>query len=428
MKKTGAEGLKGRGAGRTGAAALALALAAAAPLKAQQPRCAVDNAGLTLPDGFCALVVADSLGRARHLAVAANGDVFVAVQGRDQGGGVWVLRDTSGDGVADVRRLMVDNPQAADVQLRTAGSGSWLYYSTYHEVIRHAWNPGELAVDGAPDTVVKNLPGTRQHGIKTFVLGRNNRLIVNHGAPSNSCQQDDRQARSPGMDPCPLLDTTGGIWVFDADRSGQTQSQGRRYATGMRNTVALAIRPGDGALYAAIHGRDMLGGNWGFNDSANAETPAEVFVRVNEGADFGWPYCYYDLALDRYVLAPEYGGDGRTEGRCARPTSPLIAFPAHWAPNGLTFHSGTGVPGRFGGGAFLAFHGSWNRAPLPQQGFKVVFVPFVGDRPGRWEVFADGFPTVEARPVDVVEGPDGSLYVSDDRGGRVYRILHRGAR
>jgi glucose/arabinose dehydrogenase len=400
----------------------------AAPVAAQQPQCPPDNAGLTLPDGFCALVVTQDLGRARHLTVAPNGDVFVAVQARDRSGGVWALRDTDGDGVADRREQLVVDPRAADVQLRTAGSRSWLYYSTYHEVIRLAWTPGQLEVGGPPDTVARDLAGSNQHGMKTFVLAAPNRLIVNHGAPSNSCQRDDRQSRSPGLDPCPLLDSTGGLWVFDADRSGQTRAQARRLATGMRNTVALAMRSADGQLYAAIHGRDMLGANWGYPDSANAELPAEVLVRVAEGADFGWPYCYYDRGLDRYVLAPEYGGDGRAPGRCGAVARPLVAFPGHWAPDGLLFHSGTGIAARYRDGAFLVFHGSWNRAPLPQEGFKIVFVPFTGERPGRWEVFADGFQARGSRPVDAAEGPDGSLYVSDDAGGRVYRILYRGAR
>jgi glucose/arabinose dehydrogenase len=195
----------------------------------------------------------------------------------------------------------------------------------------------------------------------------------------------------------------------------------------MRNTVALAVRPSDNQLYAAIHGRDMLGANWGYPDSANAALPAEVFVRVTQGADFGWPYCYFDGSLNRYVMGPEYGGDGRELGRCGNVARPLVAFPGHWAPNGLLFHSGTGVPARYRDGAFVVFHGSWNRAPLPQEGFKVVFVPFNGAEPGQWEVFADGFQP-RSRPVDVAEGPDGSLYISDDTGGRIFRILPRASR
>jgi glucose/arabinose dehydrogenase len=274
--------------------------------------------------------------------------------------------------------------------------------------------------------VARNLAGARQHGIKTFTLGEGNQLFVNHGAPSNSCQRDDRQPRSPGMDPCPLLDTTGGIWLFDADRLGQTGADGQRYATGLRNTVALAVRSADRTLYGAVHGRDVLGATWGYNDTASAEKPSEEFVRITQGTDVGWPYCYHDPALGRKVLSPEYGGDGTAVGRCAEKQAPLIAFPAHWAPNGLLFYTGSSFPTRFRNGAFIAFHGSWNRAPLPQQGFKIVFVPFAGDAPGSWEVFADGFQAQRSRPVDVAQGPDGSLYVSDDGRGRVYRIVYRG--
>ncbi len=405
------------------AAAVAVMLFAPTPATAQDGRCAPDNAGLTLPDGFCAVVFADSLGRARHLTVAPNGDVLVAVPSRGDEGGVFLLRDVSGNGRADVRHRLVADPMAVDVQVRSGGGVSYLYYATYREVVRLRWRPGTDAVAGAPDTVVRDLPGARQHGIKTFTFGPGRRLYVNHGAPSNACQQEDRTKGSPGMDPCPLLDTTGGVWLYDAERSGQTRADGRRYATGLRNTVALAVRPADGELYGVIHGRDQLGPLWGYSDEVNAETPAEEFVRLVDGADVGWPYCHYDRALEQKVLAPEYGGDLRTVGRCASMERPLIGFPAHWAPDGLHFHTGTGVPARYRGGAFIAFHGSWNRAPLPQQGFNVVFVPFEGDHAGAWQVFADGFEAAGSRPVDITEGPDGSLYVSDDRGGRVYRIL-----
>jgi glucose/arabinose dehydrogenase len=166
----------------------------------------------------------------------------------------------------------------------------------------------------------------------------------------------------------------------------------------------------------------------------NAEKPAEEFVRIEEGDNVGWPYCYYDPEIERKVLAPEYGGDGSRQGRCADMKDPLIGFPAHWAPDGLLFYAGDQLPQRYRGGAFVVFHGSWNRAPEPQAGYKVVFAPFEGGNPtGEWEVFADGFagddPSPQSaahRPVGIAEGPDGSLYVSDDRGGRIYRILFRG--
>jgi glucose/arabinose dehydrogenase len=260
-------------------------------------------------------------------------------------------------------------------------------------------------------------------------------MYVNIGSISNSCQVEERGDHSPGHDPCTELEGQAGIWEFDANRLDQTQDDGRRFATGLRNTVALATRADDGALYGVVHGRDQLAQNWGdqFTEEQSAEKPAEEFVRIADGDDFGWPYCYYDPELESKVLAPEYGGDGQRQGRCADTKDPLVGFPAHWAPNGLHFYAGDHFPPKYHGGAFIVFHGSWNRAPLPQGGYNVVFQQFGGQDPvGDWEVFAEGFggeeptPGSPHRPVGVAEGPDGSLFVTDDRGGRVYRIFYAG--
>lgn len=331
--------------------------------------CPPDDRGLLLPPRFCAIVFADGFGFPRHMTVAPNGDVFVAVLGYGRPGGVYLLRDTSGNGVADIRRLVISDSTVGDVKLWTAPGVTYLYYATFRHIIRVRWELGELQPRGRPDTIVRGLPGVGQHRIKTIAFGRGNRLYVNVGAPSNACQRADRVPGSPGIDPCPELHSTGGIWEFDALRTGQTQRDGRRHATGIRNAVAIAVQPTTGDLYAVIHGRDELSRLWGFSDSANAEKPSEEFVLVERGDDFGWPYCYHDPELGHKVLAPEYGGDGREVGRCVEAKSPIIAFPAHWAPNGLHFYEGNLFPRRYHGGAFIAFHGSWNRAPLPQQGY-----------------------------------------------------------
>lgn len=420
----------------------ALAVVAAATLlpargSAQEPtpRCAADNAGLTLPDGFCALVVAEGLGRVRHLKVAPNGDVFVAAaEAGATPGGVVALRDTTGDGAADVT-VRFGRGTGDDV----AFFGEYLYYSTNEGIVRYPWKAGSLEPTGPDYAVVRGLPADRSHRAKPFVISARGDLYVNIGSPRNSCQQQDRTASSPGEDPCPDLDTRAGIWRFDAARTDQTQADGARFATGMRNTVALTLRPQDGQLYGGIHGRDQLYQNWGamgYDSLEGAEKPAEEFVRVQQGDDFGWPYCYFDPELKKKVLGPEYGGDGQKQDRCAQKKAPLIGFPAHWAPNGLLFYNGPQFPQRYRGGAFIAFHGSWNRAPLPQGGYNLVFAPFAGNEPtGQWEVFADGFagankdPNQAAhRPVGIAEGPDGSLYVSDDKGGTIYRIVYRGSR
>ncbi len=422
------------------AALLALATVVLGPRSgaAQPPgavQCDPDNAGITLPSGFCALVYADAVGRARHIAVAPNGDVFVALRasrGREDSGGVVALRDTDGDGRADVQRKFGE----------LGGTGialhqGYLYFGADDRVLRYRLPAGSLEPSGPPETIVSGLPADRSHRAKSLAISADGTLFVNIGAPSNTCQKQDRAAGAPGQDPCPELERRAGIWRFDANRTGQTQADGERFATGLRNVVALTLHPASGVVYGAQHGRDQLGQNWSdlFSMEDNAEKPSEEFVRIRRGDEFGWPYCYHDPALDRLVLAPEYGGDGKTAGRCDSMKGPLVAFPAHWGPNGLLFYTGSQFPPRYRGGAFIAFHGSWNRAPLPQGGYNVAFVPFdEREQPaGAWEVFAEGFPGGDVsprgaahRPSGLAQGPDGSLFVSDDQGGRIYRIVYRG--
>jgi glucose/arabinose dehydrogenase len=233
------------------------------------------------------------------------------------------------------------------------------------------------------------------------------------------------------------------VWTFDARRSNQTLDDGQRFATGYRNMVALAVNPANGELYGVQHGRDMLFENWQqfFTVLEDAVLPAEEFVKITRGSNNGWPYCYFDAVFEnKKVLAPEYGGNGQltTNGStidCATFNQPLATFGAHWAPNGMTFYTGNQFPRRYRGGVFVAFHGGFDRAPLPNEGYNVMFIPMSGAAPsGAPELFADGFAgstgplpaTAVHRPVGITEGPDGSLYVSDDRGGRIWRIVYRG--
>lgn len=414
--------------------ATALAVLAAVGLtRAPQGAQGCDST-ISLPDGFCARIFADSLGSARHIVVAENGDVFVALR-RSRGGaavGVVAMRDTDGDGEADVRR------QFGDV----GGTGialhnGYLYFGANDRVIRFPLPAGSLEPSGAAQAIVSELPADRSHRDKSIAVTSVGELFVNIGSPSNSCQEEDRASGSPGKDPCPDLESRAGIWKFDAAEQGQRQDDGERFATGLRNTVALTLHPQTGDVYGAQHGRDQLGRSWSdlFTPEDNAEKPSEELVKIEPNHDFGWPYCYHDPVHNRLVLAPEYGGDGDKAGRCSSKKEPLVAFPAHWAPNALQFYTGNQFPERYRGGAFIAFHGSWNRAPLPQGGYNVVFVPFEGEEPvGDWEVFADGFAGDDVsprgaahRPSGLAQGPDGSLYVTDDRGGRIWRIVYRGA-
>ena len=400
-----------------------------APIPAAKPVCAPDNAGLTLAPGFCALVVADSLGPARHMVALDNGDLIVAVRGPR--GGVRLLRDTTGDGRADVIRAF--GPAGGTGVAYAAG---YLYFATDDAVVRWSWRPGQLEPAGNPDTVVKNLTNRRQHSAKGIAIGSDGMLYVNIGAPSNSCQVQDRSTASPGQDPCQLLEIAGGIWRFDPKRTGQSQTDGTRFATGLRNAMSLAVEPGSGALYAAQHGRDQLAQNWPqlYNEQQSADLPAEEIFKIESGGDYGWPYCYYDWQQKKKVVQPEYGGDGKQVGRCEAVGTPVVAFPGHWAPDAITFYSGRQFPQKYRGGLFVAFHGSWNRAPQPQAGYKVMFVPFTRGAPaGEPEVFADGFAGADMtpngarhRPSGLAVGSDGSLYVASDQGaGTVFRIISR---
>ena len=384
---------------------------------------------LTLPPWFGAAAFADDVGAARHVVVAPNGDVYVAVWDRGkERGGVVALRDTDGDGRADVRERFGEEGGSG-----IALGGDSLYFATWTAVYRYRLRPGELAPKSPPDVILEGLPRSG-HSARSIAVDAAGGLYVNIAAPTNSCQLADTERESPGKDPCPELEQFGGVWKFDAGRTHQRQSDGVRVATGLRNVVALALDPEGGALYGVQHGRDYLAENWPrlYTPEQGAENAAEEFFRIEPGGDYGWPYCYYDLRAKRKVLAPEYGGDGETVGRCADKGAPLMAFPAHWAPDGLLFYRGAQFPARFRQGAFVAFHGSWFRTPFPQEGFNVVFVPFASGRPaGDYEVFADGFAGgtrhpngARHRPVGLAEGPDGALYVTDDQGGRVWRITY----
>ena len=396
---------------------------------ANKPACDADVGGITLPAGFCATVFADGLGIARHMAAGPDGVLYVALQSENKGGTVVALRDSKGSGHADQVVRFGDE----------GGSGialyhGYLYFATPTSVLRYKL---PVAADSKPETVVGGFPSQDEHAAKTIALDGAGHLYVNVGAPSNACQQDDRERESPGERPCPLLAEHGGIWRFDADKTGQRfPGDGKRYATGIRNAVAIGWNGAVPDLYALQMGRDQLSDNWPklFTDEQNAELPGEEFLRVRDGDDFGWPYCYYDQLQQKKVLAPEYGGNGKTVGECSRYVQPLMAFPGHWAPESVLFYAGTAFPARYQGGAFVSFHGSWNRAPLPQAGYKVVYVPFKDGVPsGPYEVFADGFAGSDKlmspgdaryRPMGLAEGADGALYIGDTQRGRVWRVVY----
>ncbi len=393
-----------------------------------------NNGSITLSNGFGAYVVADDVGKARHIVVRDNGDIYVKIRDTKAGGGILALRDTDGDGRADQKEYFGEY----------GGTGidiydDYLYYSSDTVVYRVALGD-ELVPTAELEVVVEGFINQGQHATKSFTFDNAGHIYVNIGAPSNACQEQLRTPKSPGQDPCPQLDRQAGIWQFSANELNQTQEEhGVRYATGIRNAVALDWNDNVNSLYALQHGRDQLSNLWPeyYDSLQSAELPAEEFLKVSEGSDFGWPFCYYDPQKDLKVLAPEYGGNGEETGRCADMEDPIMAFPAHWAPNDIIFYNSDMFPEKYRSGAFIAFHGSWNRAPLPQKGYNIAFVPMGSDGlpSGEFERFADEFAgsggeiespgDAEFRPTGLAVGPDGSLYITDDQKGRIWRVFYQ---
>lgn len=396
---------------------------------------ASDNGGVKLAEGFGAVLVADSLGaRARHIAIHDNGDIYVKLASLRDGKGIVAMRDTNQDGRADIIESFADYTGTG-----IALYNGYLYASSDTAVFRYKMKAGELVPDLQAETMISGFMNQPSHESKPFTFDGAGNLYVTIGAPSNACQAKDREVGSKALDPCPELKLQSGIWQFKADQAGQVHGKdGKRYASGIRNAVALDWSTEVNSLFALQHGRDMLDYLYpkSFTDTMNRDLPAEEFLQINDGDDFGWPYCYFDPFQDKKVLAPEYGGDGKKQGRCESIKRPILAFPAHTAPNDLLFYKGVQFPEKYRNGAFIAFHGSWNRQPFDQEGYIVAFVPFKDGKPsGQWEVFASGFEGTTKvknagdavhRPMGLAVAPDGTLYVTDSRKGKIWKIVYFG--
>jgi glucose/arabinose dehydrogenase/mono/diheme cytochrome c family protein len=410
-----------------------------------QPACPGDNGGITLSPGFCATVFADHLGHVRHLVVAPNGFVYANTwsgryYGNDTpppGGMLIALQDSKGNGQADkVQRF---GPTYAEGDHGGTGIAIYqnrIYAETNDRIVRYAL-PAQGGVPmGAAETVVSGLPLTGDHPMHPIAIDAQGNMYVDLGSATNSCQSENRLPGIPGNKPCTELETRGGTWLYNANRLDQRFSPAQRFATGIRNGEGFSFDSA-GRVFATQHGRDQLFENWPkfYTGAQGQNEPAEELVQLRRGGDYGWPECYYDYDQKKLVLAPEYGGDGgKTVGVCAQKQEPAAAFPAHWAPNDMLIYEGNGFPSAYKDGAFIAFHGSWNRAPGPQGGYNVVFQP-LSDRKasGPFVVFADGFAgAVKApgrashRPTGLAVGPDGALYIADDSGGRIWRVTFQG--
>jgi glucose/arabinose dehydrogenase/mono/diheme cytochrome c family protein len=419
--------------------------AADAAAKSQQP-CPNDDTGLTLPQGFCATIFADGIGHARHLVAAANGVVYVNTwsgryYGNDTphaGGFLVALQDTTGSGKADINQRFGDTAQSG----AAGGTGIGIYNGALYaelndKILKFPLSKSSVVPGDKPQTVVSGLPLGGDHPMHPFAIDAHGGLYIDVASATNSCQEKNRTLKSKGMDPCTELETRGGIWRYEANKTDQLFSAAQRYATGIRNAEGFGLDTA-GRIFVTQHGRDQLHTNWPDiikEVDQEATLPAEVLLLLKKDGDYGWPFCYYDPFQQSLVLAPEYGGDGKNVGACAKKSAPVAVFPAHWAPNDMVLYEQQQFPARYRKGVFIAFHGSWNRAPYSQGGYNIVYQGLSGDKAsGQCEIFADGFAGADKspakaahRPTGLAVAPDGALYVADDVAGRIYRIVYRGS-
>ena len=403
-------------------------------LPAALPTPDADNGGLELPPGFRALIVADRLidGRKigqnndqlRFLAISATGDLYA----KTSWGGIIALRDNDGDGRFEEKHEF-GSGGGTGIALR----GNWLYHSSNDAVYRYPLKAGELVPTGASETIISGLPDQHQHEAKSFAFSGDGQLYVEIGSPSNAFGNPDRAYNPPGtlsLDPTEFLKTHGGWWRFNPDRLNQTQADGYHFSTGHRHMLAISWNRAAQSFYVTQMGRDQLNvvAPEYYDELDNAERVSEVMHKLEDGANFGWPYTYWDPIKKARMLAPEHGGDGRKRAEPGKYPDPVVAFPAHWAPLQMSFYYGEQFPAKYRGGAFMTFHGSWNRAPRPQEGFRVAFVPFdeKGNALGTYEAFALDSRGSKLRMGGLVVAPDGSLYVSETDIGRIWRIIYTG--
>ncbi|WP_460939226.1 PQQ-dependent sugar dehydrogenase [Spirosoma humi] len=397
------------------------------PLKpARVIKSSITPAEVKLPSGFSASIVAEDLGSARHIVVSKTGDIYVKLAKLKEGKGIYRLRDTNKDGVADERVGFGDYP-GTGIFIRDG----YLYTSSNSSIYRYKLNENQEVINpDQPEKLVSGLREKDRDKSKSIAVDHQGNIYVNIASDNDACRV---AGTGKGMMPCPLLDSAAGIWKFKANVPDQPFSSGVRYATGLKNVVGLDWNSKTNSLFVTQHGRGKFDDFYPqyYTPKQSAELPAETMYELHQGDDAGWPYVYYDHFQKKKILAPEYGGDGKKTGT-AKTINPTAAFPAHMGPNALLFYTGTAFPERYRNGAFIAFHAQSQEI---HKGYLIGFVPFKNGKPsGPWEIFADNFagtdlvkPTgpVQHRPCGLAQGPDGSLYVSDDLNGTLFKISYQ---
>jgi glucose/arabinose dehydrogenase len=339
---------------------------------------------LYLPEGFAVGVYADGLRDPRMMALGPDGQLYVAERGA---GRIIRLPDRNNDGIMDGLEVVAGVLKSpSSIAFYKDGS---LYVGETQRVLRLS-EPDASGVFQRGEVLIPDLPAGG-HNTRTVLFSPDwTKLYVSIGSSCNVCVEDDPRRAA--------------IVRYNPDGSDEEV-----FASGLRNAVGITFRPGTDELWATNNGRDMLGD----------DQPPETIYRVEGGVDYGWPRCHAARIVD-----PDMG----SEGDCKGVGIPMVEMQAHSAPLGLTFYTGDQFPEAYQGDLFVAFHGSWNRS-VPT-GYKVVRIPMQGGVPGAVEDFAAGW-LLEGgldwgRPVDVITGSGGELYVSDDGSGRIYRIAYLG--
>lgn len=332
-----------------------------------------------LPAGFQLEVYADNVPAARSMALGSQGTLFVGTRGT----AVYSLRGTPGTGLRPTVRVLADKLNMPNGVAFRDGS---LYVAEINRILRYDGIESSLANVPAPKVVRDDLPKDRHHGWKYIAFGPDGKLYVPVGAPCNVCNEPKYAS----------------ITRMNADGSGHEV-----FARGVRNTVGFTWHPVTGELWFTDNGRDYLGDD---------QPPCELNVAPRAGLDFGFPYCH-----GKDIKDPEFG----KLGECSRITPPVQALDAHAAPLGVRFYAGTMFPAKYRNQVLIAEHGSWNRSK--KSGYRITLVRLDGNKALSYEPFATGFnrgDQVFGRPVDLLVLEDGSMLISDDTAGAIYRLTY----
>lgn len=340
---------------------------------------------LVTPAGLRVTLYAGGLPSARFMALGPHGDVFV---GSWSAGTVSVLLNRSGGANAT---HVVTLLSGLTVPHGVAYHNGRLYVAVEGGVTSYRYDAAQVRLTDAR-TVIAGLPTGGRHLTRTISFGPDGLLYLSIGSSCNECVDDSDRAV---------------IMRYRADGTG-----GQVYARGLRNAVGLAWQPGTGRLWATDNGRDLLGEN----------VPPDEVNLIRQGGNYGWPYCWGNGQSDPAVAS--------APGYCAATINPAVALPAHSAPLGAAFIAGTLLQARYRGGLVVAYHGSTYRTQ--PAGYKVVFIPIHGTRAGAPQDLVTGWLTSSTsyaywgRPVGVLAAPDGSLLISDDYTGAIYRLAPAG--